>query len=339
MEKNKDEKPNNIVDLDKIHTPQLPNHFTQQVAQMAEAARKMAQIYVPTINIGLQNIIAENKRVMDSLLATQKSVTESISKIIDSGFFDQIQKTAEIVAKLARNIQSHFPKNWPTGKIRECVELCTQGVPIILVPRREVVLKFLRSKSIAGVKRAAIRNDAAIIEDCREAIAEAEAEWLSRDMKLQIVESIDCYESGKYRAAQSTATVAFDSLLNEIVDIRSWRRTNGNRGKLSAQKVKQLADEFAVDLMELPLNRAPFYTLLMFPVIGNALTDFAIGDRASYTNHYNRHVSAHTVSSKQYKRSNALFAIMTVASICKITQLRGKNWMQVSAKEYGVTMR
>ena len=91
-----------------------------------------------------------------------------------------------------------------------------------------------------------------------------------------------------------------------------------------------------IDLMEVPLGRMPFYTVLMLPVVGHMLTDFSIGDRSTYVNDANRHASSHTISSKQYKKSNALLTIMAVTSICKVTQLNGKYWLQKSAQQYGI---
>lgn len=313
----------------------VPNPFAEQVAAVAEMARRVTQIHMPTITKGINGIM-ESTGLIDQMMAAQKNALEAVTKIINTSALDGLQRIAQEAASFAKRLQSHFPVNWPEDKTAECAKLCMLGVPIVLIPRTKIVSRMVATKNMAGIKMVAIRNDKEIVQDCENAIEECT--WLSKDMRLQITEGIDCYKTGKYRAAQSTINVAFDSILDEIIDFRKWRRSNNKPGKLSHSMVRKLTNEFSGDIMELPLSRAPFYTLLMFPIIGSALSTFEIGDTATHSNGYNRHATTHTVSSKQYKRSNAIFAIMAVASICRITELRGKNWMQLSAREYGVTL-
>lgn len=325
----------NLKDLRSNTRSSTPDTFTKQVATMTEIARKVTQIHMPIITAGVNNIM-KNTGLIEDMMSAQKNALEAVRRLIDTNVFDDLRKVALEAASFAKRLQPHFPINWPEDKTAECAKLCMQGVPIVFVPRTEIVSRMLAAKNITGVKLVALRNDKQIIEDCEAAISECA--WLTKDMRLQITEGIESYKDGRYRAAQSTTNVAFDSILDEIVDMRKWRRRNGQPKTLSASMVRKLTDEFSGDIMDLPLSRAPFYTLLMFPIIGAALSPFEIGDVKSHKADYNRHASTHTVSSKQYKKSNALFAIMVVASICKITELRGSNWMQLSAKEYGVTV-
>lgn len=312
-----------------------PNPFAEQVAAIAEIARKVTLVHMPTITTGINNIM-KSTGILDDMVAAQKSAVEAVTKIINTAAFDNLQRIVQETASFARRLQSHFPVNWPPDQTTECAKLCMQGVPIIFTPRSSIVSRMINAKNMTGIKMVAVRNDAAIMQDCEKAFTECT--WLTKDMRLQIMEGIESYKAGRYRAAQSTINVAFDSILDEIVDMRKWRRSNGQPKALSSRMVRRLTDEFSGDLMDLPLSRAPFYTLLMFPVIGAALSPFEIGDTKTHSSDYNRHASSHTVSSKQYKRSNAIFAIMAVASICKITELRGRNWMQLSAREYGITV-
>ena len=307
----------------------------QQVRQFTGIVQSIARAYTPLIKTEVFKPTSLNTQLSKTLQAASQSAIDAVNSIFkSSGWLDQIQQMTKSFTKLTTGLKAHFPDNWPPGEMKNCDQLCMQGVPIIFVPRANIVKKIAQAKSMKGIKISLVKNDTEIIEDCEHAIKESQ--WLTKDMRSQIQESIDSYKDKRYRAAQSTATVVFDCLLDEIIDMRRWRQANNNPGALSARKVKQLTDEFSGNLMELPLSRAPFYTLLMFPIIGQMLATFEIGDKSSYTNNTNRNMSVHTVSAKQYKQSNALLTIMTVASICKITELRGKNWMQLSAKEYNV---
>ncbi len=312
----------------------LHDNFNRQVLEMTKLAQQASRLYIPVFKTEIPRIFNATSQLAETVRSSQIAISKAMAKLTESGVLTATQKIADSFAEITRGLKAHFPDNWPPGEMKKCDDLCMQGIPIIFIPRSDIVTKMVRAKNITGIKQVIVRNDNNIIDDCEKAVSESS--WLSRDMREQIIESIDSYKNKRYRAAQSTATVAFDCLLNEIIDIRLWRRANNNSKALSHGKVKQLTDEFAGNLMELPLSRAPFYTLLMFPVIGQMLAVFEIGDKTSYKNDFNRHMSAHTVSARQYKRSNALMAVMTLASICKVTELRGKNWMQISAKEYGV---
>lgn len=265
------------------------------------------------------------------LQKTQIALGDSLSKIDFSG----ISELAELFSK---SLDGHFPDNWPEDKMSEAAALCISGVPIVFVPRKEIVYKMIQAGNTTSIKKVIVANDTDIISDCEKAIAESS--WLPKDMSDHIGDAIKSYKLGMYRASQSTSAIAFDSLLNEVINMRKLRKDHSIPRQLSHAVVKNLTDQqrFQGDLMQLPLGKEPFYTLLMFPIIGSMLAPFVIGDKTTYTKELNRHESVHTVSSRQYKKSNALWSIMTIASICKITQLRNKNWMQLSAKTYGVTL-
>ena len=262
---------------------------------------------------------------------TQIAISKSLRKIDFSGI-------AEFSELFARSLEGHFPDNWPEGKLSEGAALCINGVPIIFVPRKEIVYKLIQASDVTSIKKIMVANDTKIISDCEKAFAEST--WLPKDMNDHISDALKSYKMGMYRASQSTSAIAFDSLLNEVINMRKLRKDHRTPRKLSHSVVNVLTNQqrFKGDLMQIPLGREPFYTLLMFPVIGGMLAPFVIGDKTTYTKELNRHESVHTVSRRQYKRSNALWSIMVIASICKITQLRKKNWMQVAAKAYGVTL-
>ena len=297
----------------------LPPDFHKSIAKMMQ---QITASYTPII------------KEIQLFSGQQSAISKAISNLTKDIDLSAISNLAKTLASDFSRTNAHFPENWKTGQIDDAVKLSMQGIPTIFIPSGEIIDKMHNAKSMAGVKQVLIHNDDAIIADCETVINECD--WLPRSMKDHISEGISSYKNGLYRAPQSTATVAFDSLLNDIIDIKFWRKTNGKPKELSSKHVKKLADELSnQDLMNLPISKAPFYTLLMFPIIGQMLSPFEIGDKTTLSKDANRHATIHTVSEKQYKRSNALLVIMTVASICKVTQLRGKNWMQTSAKVYG----
>jgi len=308
--------------------------LSKLVEQMSNVMKAMTSVYTfPAIDAmrSLSSTFADmNKRLIDSATYAQEALEGLITKIDFSG----LSKLAETVS------EEHLPHNWPGDNKRQYVDLCSQGLPIVFVPRVGIVEQMAQKKDVPAIKRFIVgkRISLQIIEDCEAAIFFSD--WLASDMRDHILSSIDCYKAGNYRAAQSTACIAFDCLLEEIVNMRAIRMASGNvrqsHYKMISKKITN--NQVFNDIMNLPPSPSPFYSVLMFPIIGHMLIDFTVDDKATYTNDPSRHMTTHTVSSIQYKPSNALLIIMVIACICEATQLEGKYWMQRAAESYGVTL-
>jgi len=312
-------------DRDSEYHIQLPKGLARQ---LSETAQHVTKLYASLYGNELQRLAQHATQVQQELI-------KAFSRIDTQQIVADIRKMAESVVSTAKDIDAHLPDNWP-DELRDAAGLCIRGVPVVFVPRAAIVSKLLKSKDMASVKLIIAHNSNSplIIEDCEKVLQECE--WLPRDMCEHIQEAILCYKSGQYRAAQSTATIAFDCLLNDIVDVNQFRKQNGNKHALSHNVVGRYTNiNPELDLMRIPLGRAPFYTLLMLPIIGRMLTKFDMYNKATYGNDANRHAATHMVSSRQYKKSNALLTIMTVVSICKVTQLCGKYWVQSATEQYG----
>lgn len=303
----------------------LPDNFMKQLTQITEGVTKMCQ-----------NLYGEEiQRVINNAVQAQQNLIKSLNLIDTKKIVEGITELTKSFSGFTSGLNAHLPDNWSGSKLRGAASLCVRGVPVVFVPRATIVSKLIKAKDLPSVKRtiAHSKNAPQITEDCEKALADSE--WLPKDMREHIQESIACFKNGQYRAAQSTAIIAFDSLLNVVVDMSVQRKKN--KKALAYNHVKNYTSwTDGIDLMEVPLGRMPFYTVLMLPVVGHMLTDFSIGDRTTHLNDANRHASSHTISSKQYKKSNALLTIMAVASICKVTQLNGKHWVQKSAQQYGI---
>lgn len=309
-----------------IYNFKLPDNFTKQITEIVEGVNRM-----------YQNLYGDEiQKMLNNAIQAQQNLIKSLNLIDTKKIFEGITNLTKSFSGFATGLTAHLPDNWSGSKLREAASLCVQGIPIVFVPRIAIVNKLTKAKDVPSIKRiiAHSKNAPLIIEDCEKALADCD--WLPKDMREHIQESIACFKNGQYRAAQSTAIIAFDSLLNVVVDMSEHRKKN--KRALAYKHVKNYTSwTDGVDLMEMPLGRVPFYTVLMLPVIGHMLTDFSIGDRTTYLNDANRHAASHTISSKQYKKSNALLTIMAVASVCKVTQLNGKYWLQKSAQQYGIS--
>lgn len=304
----------------------LPENIAKQLAEITQGVTKMYQKLYG----------GELQKLTENAAKVQQSLMKSLSLIDTDRILEGVKRIAAQAAGFGQGLSAHLPNNWPRSKLREAANLCIKGVPIVFVPRASLIRKLVKAQDVPNIKRIVAHksNATLIIEDCEKALADCA--WLSKDMHEHIQESIMCFKNGQYRGAQSTATIAFDSLLNDVVDM-SARRKKDKKALAHGQVRNYTKWTDGMDLMRVPLGSVPFYTVLMLPIIGHMLTDFAIGDRATHLNDANRHAAAHTISSRQYKKSNALLTIMAVASICKVTQLNGKHWLQKASEQYILT--
>lgn len=289
----------------------------------AELVASISRIIQPTIE-PIRQMMADITRQITAV----QSIFEPITRIAAD-----IQKIVKPLMALVGSASPHFPSNWPLARRVDCAKLCEQGLPIVFVPSAHIIDKLLVAKTPAAQKRVLVQHDAEIVQDCRDRLSQHEV--LSRDLIDHIVASMDAYQAGNYRAAQSTATIAFDALTPIIYDMRVHYKGKGT--KLAAKYVHELSSDLATDILRRheSARHTMFYAMACLPAIAHALAGFEIDDRTTYAKDFNRHTGTHTVSAQQYKRSNALIAIMTITSLAIVTEKQGKYWLNGIAKFYG----
>lgn len=245
-------------------------------------------------------------------------------KVFNNGLQEQIRILNESANLFFENLKKHYPSNWPANKASRCAEICEMGIPLVFVPRSEIIAKVVDYKLPSSIKSALVRNDDEILDDCE--LALESVAFISRDFRQHANAAIKAYRDGNWRAAQSTAIVCFDVLTNDLYDMRMLRKIN--KRVLAYRKVEEVAKQITQDIDQMPIDdNALYYALVMHPTVAAMLEQFMVGDKTSLRNGLNRHASAHTVSSKQFKKSNALIAIMTIVSLCMITEKQGRFWM------------
>lgn len=296
--------------------------------RLAEYTKMFERIINP-----MQDVFTNITRSVSTLTTNIVAINQAFSRLYSSDFIGKITELAQTIAKAGQEASRHFPDNWPPGKLKECIALCESGMPIVFIPRAELVSKLAAIKDTAAQKRFLLKHDKEIIDECRQKIAQVTI--LPKDFQAHSTASLDAYESGNYRAAQSTACVTLDALLPLLLDMRQAYKTN--KGKLAERQVRELSQKLATDLMRKPLTAdTTLYAIACFPLLAGALDSFQIGDRQSYKKHFNRHMTTHTVNHMQYKQSNALIALMTVTSLCIVTDKLGKYWLTRAFKRYGL---
>ncbi len=317
------------------------NEQIQKIAKTLEPAltgyseqmQKIAKTLEPTFtryNEQIQKIA----KTLEPAFTRYNEQIQKIAKTLEPAFTRYSEQIQELSKTFNYAYKYHFPDNWGNKITIDYVDLCKSGFPIIFIPNSKILDKVIKAKTFSLKKTVLCKNDQTIINDCENAIKECKC--LNKDIKAHIISSILSYKNKNYRSAQSSATIVFDCLLEYIIDVKVIRKLQNNKKKLASNVVSKIK---IIDFDKLSFSKVPFYTILMIPIINNALKLFAIGDKNTFVNEYNRHMSIHTVSSIQYKRSNALIAIMLITNICVITDKLGKNWLGKTAKMYGIDVK
>lgn len=197
-------------------------------------------------------------------------------------------------------------------------KLLSMGYAIFWVPREEIVNKLLGAGSEKDRKGVITSSKTEILEDCKNAIDNVNSRFL-KDTRLHLESAIDSMQQANYRAAQSTASVCFDSLLDQIIDTSSLSSFKQLSGKINGDTAK------LKNIDKLPIQY--LYAAFQSQLIIYSLRGFERLRPMTVQTKYGRHSSIHSVSSRQYNEFNALQAIMITTSLLATTEKLGKGWI------------
>lgn len=240
----------------------------------------------------------------------EKEVSEGISELHDSmklnipnGFFDSFKpadsKYGAWISDWIRNAQ---PSNWPEDAyrsyetIKEVLE--TDGIPIVHVPRAEIVAQLFGETSFDDRMRIIEDRADDIAHDCGAALPGKFHSEIEKQGPLAL-EAIESYVAGRYASAQALAVAVCDTYLKTYL---------GGRYKAMIETVKlEKADD-------LPAQFAFNFSYAFGPVASFLTEWFPDGNTAPPTK-LSRHVSIHNASTDHMTKLNATIAIMLVTSL------------------------
>ncbi len=232
----------------------------------------------------------------------------------------------------------HIPQNWTGIDIKILESMSIQGLPLLSVPNT-ILSELELSDSYKNAITKMLAKDKAIIDSCSEIIKTIS----STNYRKHFAESIKAYELGLFRASQSASIVILDSKMEDLFDFsnKGWRRQGKDIDKsLAYRTVNYITTEIFKDEVKLPLNNGvPFYSILCARVLFKVFAvEFKIGNKNAWhkIDTLNRPMGAHTVSGLQYKKANALLAIMLISDLFIIESKYAKHWLEKLVREYNL---
>ncbi|WP_144066006.1 hypothetical protein [Gordonia lacunae] len=205
---------------------------------------------------------------------------------------------AKIGEMLDRALPSNMPRN-PSPALEALEEVLeTDGIPIIHVPRAEIVREILYATSFDDRLKIIETRQSDIAEDCALALADKDFASLAGQAPLA-KRAVEAFRDGHYESAQALSIAVCDTYL------KSYLFTKTGYKKM-AKEVKLKEDD------EAPAAFAFNFLYALAPV-ASFLTEWHPGDEP--LTKLSRHVSIHFASTDHFSQVHATLSLMLVTSM------------------------
>jgi hypothetical protein len=265
------------------------------VIRFAEVGDKLAQV---ANRIGWASVKAEEQQELFSKLA--KSFPLLVPPVLP----------------IELDLGRFFPPNWregPEPDLDKAIEVMTEGIPLIWVPRGAIIAELLQAADIDtrdGVLKAR-RTD--IAEDCLTVLGQIADAGL-KPLAGLAADAARALRDGYEAPAQALAANVFDTWLRDAARHGVLFTLGAGRWKYPKVRSQIKPVDDATKLAKLQEECA------MAPALA-ALADFLPSDPTP--RRYGRHATAHSARPEQYTTANAVVAVMLATSLLRQAESSG----------------
>lgn len=247
-----------------------------------------------------------------------KIISEQASKslkIVTEGFL----KSRDWLTNLDKaGLTPNLGETRSLKKLNQYKRLLGMGYAIFWVPEESVIEALLAAKTERERRAAVVRNKGIISQNCLQVLEDISDPKL-KNLKLHLTSAIECVNDNNFRAAQSTASICFDAMLDQIIDTSSLKKYSQISPKLESDGSK------LTSINDIPIQYV--YGALQSQLIIYTLRSFERLQPQTVHIKYGRHSSIHSVSARQYSEFNALQAITITTSLLATTDRLGLGWL------------
>ncbi|NJQ05508.1 hypothetical protein [Streptomyces lonarensis] len=184
--------------------------------------------------------------------------------------------------------------------------LIDEGIPLMWVPGPKVVEALIGAPDAAARRRIIGRRWKGIVSDCEAVLTSIDHPGLAEPCEFAR-SCVDALRDGHANPAQALAANLLDTLMRNHFD--------------SASRVKLTKNEFKKKGVKFNLDDYSIRVAFTFAPVWYAHTEYWPKNGDPIPGSFGRHPSAHGVSRVQYKRVNAVMALMLVTSVLKFCDL------------------
>lgn len=267
---------------------------------------------------GVGKVLKEFAERQNQYATYFSKIAADMQKVIGptAKMFDQVRQTMLRLDKAG--LPSNMGENRSVKLLPKYRRLQKMGYALFWIPRATIIDELVSATKESERKKVITSNRDAILEDCTKALETVDSTSLLNS-KRHIQAAIEALQANNLRAAQSTASICFDALLDLIVDSSSLTHYAQLSSKITTdgKKLEQI-DNIPVTYL---------YAALQADLVMSSLRKFDRLQPTTVQTKFGRHSSVHTVSARQYNEFNALQSIMITVSLIVTTDQLGKGWL------------
>jgi hypothetical protein len=228
-------------------------------------------------------------------------LSETVAKIAQQHAARQATWLKSLGPTLARLSASFYPPNLRAieGLRFEGVEkvVMADGIALYGVPRTAIADALIRAESAARRREILGRRWTAISADCRTAVTACDAEEVGAYVPIAVA-ALDALDDGHTAAAQALVGSLLDSLVNTYFGRDRYRFTPNKKNTTTVAYEEFTIREFVA-----------------FAPIWQAWQQFYPDKNDPIPGTFSRNATAHTVSSRQFNRRNAVQGLLLACSL------------------------
>ncbi|TDD37859.1 hypothetical protein E1287_07325 [Actinomadura sp. KC06] len=275
--------------LNLIKVPHFKTQVSPEILRLRATAERLNSIFKVPIPRSMFNTPSPAFR----------EIAEGIDRVMRS-------QLVPALSRLSVTIQNLFPPNWGEARPRDWDEfehmLAHEGIPVLRVPGPEIIAAIFAAKTPSDRRRVLSSRWKGIVTDCETVLNGVTHQRLADEREFAL-DCVKALRSGHTNAAQALAANLLDSVMRKFF-------SKEVRVKLTKNKFKDSGVTFDFDDFH-------FRAALTFAPVWCAHAEYWPDKGDPIPADYGRHPSAHAVSRKQYKRVNAVIALMLVTSVIK----------------------
>lgn len=236
---------------------------------------------------------------------------ETQQKIADA--FESIQLPVELFRKVAKQLVTLFPSNWPRplpdiNQLKEVLE--QDGIPVVHIPRAEIVRAIVDAAGYDA--RIVIIEDRAddIAQDCMEALDER---YDAGDYEKQIPlvrSAIAAFQGGHFEAGQALAVSVCDTYLKSMFPPEPTAKQ-----KLRKIHYSEMAERLSIEKADEDSMSWAFNIGYALAAATPFLVPWEPGRGVDPPTKLSRHVSIHFANTDHMTKLNATIAIMLATTM------------------------
>lgn len=270
----------------------MQQSWQKQFASISSDIFKSYSLVQPTLNLVASQL---TKNIDFSAFAGAARVAEQFAS-------QQATWLKNIAPALASMRAAFYPPNLRSIEGLEFEEVekvvMADGIPLYGLPRASIAEALIQADGARGRREILGRRWKPISADCRAAIGTCGSDAVAAYVPFAVA-ALDALDAGHTEAAQALAGTLIDAILTSYFGKDRYKYTPDRNGK----RTKDAYEEFNVRQF---IAFAPMWqTYQQFFV--------ADGDKVPIT--FSRNATAHTVSSRQFNRRNAVQSIMVACSL------------------------